>query len=166
MKEFENYNYLRRHNITMLENLVGFPVYHVYPAQGVVERQIRKIEYTFNKNEWFFVSDCSHRVSELGKTVFLDYEEAHDYHISIMDGYAKSQQERIIKREFERRESELNTLDRLLNKYPTEDSRKRLQRNCNTCKYRDGLTSHTCDMCDGSGEGMYCMWAIDIEKLK
>lgn len=166
MRDFENYDYLKKHNVTILEDLVGLHVYHVFPAQGVVERQIRKIEYTVNKKEWFIVSDCSHRLSELGKTMFLNYKEAHDYHISLMKEYTKSQQERIIKKEFELRESELNTLDRLLNKYPTEDSRKRLQRDCNTCKYRDGLTHHTCDMCDGSGEGLYYMWAIDVEKLK
>lgn len=87
MTDFRNYDYLRKHNVITLEDLMGLSVYHVYPTLGIVGRHIRKLEYTLNKMEWFFVTDCAHRISELGRTIFLDYDEAHDYHISIMEEY-------------------------------------------------------------------------------
>lgn len=57
-----NFEYLHQNGITTLEDLVGRPVFFVFPSQGVVSEDVRKIEYTSKCKEWFFVSRVTHRI--------------------------------------------------------------------------------------------------------
>lgn len=159
-------DYLNRHKIYSISDLVGEMIYHVYPSQGIVSRKIRKLEITNKHHEWFIHADCAIRLSELGKTVFLDEDEAKQYQLKVLDTYTKSQKEKAVKRAFEEREKEIDTLNRLLKKYPTAESRTILKKNCSSCKYRDGKTPHTCDICDSLDEEPLCMWEVDVSLLK
>lgn len=160
MIEFENYDYLRSHGITTLEDLVGLAVYIAYPAQGIKNFRIRKIEYTLKKREWFVVTDSTHRLSELGDGLFFDEEEARIYQLAKLEEYTKTQRERILQRERQLKEKELDELERLLKKYPDEESRKRPVKNCSTCKNNvEFPPPHTCDICTSLDQDEeYEMW--------
>ena len=51
----ENKEYLNKHNITSLEDLVGRDVFCAFASQGIKKFMIRKIEFTHKHREWFFV---------------------------------------------------------------------------------------------------------------
>ena len=39
-----------------------------------------------------------------------------------------------------------------------------MNKDCNNCKYQDGMTPHTCDICTSLDEDDYCMWKENNEK--
>lgn len=123
MVEFDNFEYLREHEIFTLEDLIGKDVFSVYPSQGIREEIVRRIEFG-KKREWFFLCNSLNRVSELGNTIFLDYEEAHKYQLSKLEEYTQKQREKFLRKERETKIKELKELERLLEKYPDEESRK------------------------------------------
>lgn len=160
MIDFENYEYFNKHNILTLEDLVGKIVYIAYPSQGIKSLTIRKIEYTLKTYEWFIVTNCSQRLSKLGNEIFLDEDEAREWQLSQLEKYNQSQQEKILRRERELREKEIRELERLLAKYPDEESRKLPIKNCSTCKNNiEFPPPHTCDICTSlEQEEEYSMW--------
>lgn len=158
MVELDNFEYLRKHGIITLEDLVGKSAFFVYSSQGIREETVRKIEFG-KKREWFIGCRSVHRVFELGNTIFLDYEEAHEYQLSKLEEYTQQQREKVLRRERETKVKELRELERLLEKYPDEESRKLPIKNCSTCEYHNEDVPHTCDICTSlDQEEDYSMW--------
>lgn len=118
MENFENYEYLHKHDISKLEDLVDRTVYTAYPAQGVVDFIIRKVEFTKNTHEWWFVTRDSHRLSELGNGFFFDAAEAMEWEEKRLDEYTQRQQKRFLRDKRELEKKEIKELKRLLKKYP------------------------------------------------
>lgn len=112
-----DYEYLRKNYCLSLEDLVGRMLYFTFPSQGIKAIEVRKIQFTKNTREWFFDADSTHRVSEIGKTIFFSENEAVEYKHSIMEQFTKEQQDRISLREKKQKESDLNQLERLIRKY-------------------------------------------------
>lgn len=112
-----NYEYLKKNSCTTLEDLVGRMLYFTFPSQGIKAIEVRKIQFTKKTREWFFDADSTHRVSEIGKTIFFSENEAVEYQHSIMEQFTKEQQKRIALREKKQKESDLNQLERLIRKY-------------------------------------------------
>lgn len=152
MIEFKNSDYLQEHEIFDLEDLVGKSVFFVYPSQGIKEETIRKIEFG-KKREWLFSCQSQNKVSELGNTIFLDYEEAHKYQLSKLKEYTQQQREKFLLREYETRIKELTELERLLKKYSDEESRKLPIKNCYTCEYFKKDMLHICSKCMSLDQG-------------
>lgn len=141
-------DYLRNNGICDLEDLVGKAVFITFPSKGIMEFTIRKIEYTIKTREWFFVTNCSYRLSRLGEDIFFTKEEARVWQLERLKEYTEEQQEKIIRKERELREKEIKELNRLLQKYPDEESRKLPVRDCLTCKNNfEFPPPHTCDIC-------------------
>lgn len=118
MENFENYEYLRKHNISKLEDLVGRTVYTAYPAQGVVDFTIRKVEYTKSTHEWWFVTREGHRLSKLGNGFFFDKAEAMEWEEKRLDEYTQRQQERFLRDKRELEEKEIKELKKIIGKVP------------------------------------------------
>lgn len=153
--------YLFKNDIIKLDDLVGKTVYLAYPSQGIVCFKVRKIVFSDKQKEWFFtVAHNSYRVSELGKSVFVTEEEARIWQMNRLEEYTEDQKKRILRREHERRQKEINELNRLLEKYPDEDSRKMPDKCCGTCAYNvKPMVPHTCDECTSLDQDeMYTMW--------
>lgn len=112
-----NYEYLKKNSCTTLEDLVGKMLYFIFPSQGIKAIEVRKVQFTKKTREWLFEADSTHRVSEIGETIFFSEDEAIEYQHSIMEQYTKEQQEKIILREQRQREEDLNLLERLIRKY-------------------------------------------------
>lgn len=112
-----NYEYLKKNGCLSLEDLVGRELYFTFPSQGIKAMEIRKIQFTKKTREWFFETDSTHRVSEIGKTIFFSEYEAVEYQHSIMEQYTKEQQEKIALREKKQKELDLNQLEKLIRKY-------------------------------------------------
>ena len=83
-------DYLLKNGITNIEELVGKSVYLIFPVQGIVRYNIRRVQY--------------------GK-----------------------QQETVVRQKIKERNKELEDLNRLLTKYPDEESRKEIYL-CEICK--------------------------------
>lgn len=165
MSGLSNYDYLKKHKIITLECLVGKNVFFVFPTQGIREEKVRKIEYTNTSREWLLCCSTTNRISELGNTIFLDYEEAHEYQLSKLKEYTQQQRERFLRREHETRKKELLELERLLKKYPDEESRKLPVENCSTCANNlEYPPAHTCDICTSLDQEEYSMWKEKYEK--
>lgn len=112
-----NYEYLKKNSCTTLEDLVGKMLYFIFPSQGIKAIEVRKVQFTKKTREWLFEADSTHRVSEIGETIFFSEDEAIEYQHSIMEQYTKEQQEKIALREKKQKESDLNQLERLIRKY-------------------------------------------------
>lgn len=114
-----NYNngYLKKNGITTLEDLVGQTLYFTFPSQGIKAMEVKKVLFTKKTREWFFDTKSSHRVSEIGKSIFFSEDEAAEYQHSIMEKFTKEQQEKIALREQIQRKEDLKKLDKLIRKY-------------------------------------------------
>lgn len=161
MINFSNYEYLHKHDVINLEDLVGKTVFIPYLKKGIRELYIRRIEFG-KKREWFIHADTTHRLSELGNGIFFDKEEAREYQLSKLEEYTKEQQERILTRNYELKRKELKELERLLAKYPDEESRKLEGKSCDNCKYYGADIPHTCDMCTSLDTEDYYMWEAKL----
>ena len=75
------------------------------------------------QQEWFLCVPETYKISELGESIFFTKEEAEKYQLQQLNEYTNEQRERIIKQKVEERNKELEELDRLLEKYPTPESR-------------------------------------------
>ena len=165
LQELQNYEYLFNHGITRIEELVGLDVYFTYPIQGVVRKQIRKITYHKNNCKWMIDAGSAEPVENLGVSYFLSEDEAVKYQFEMFETYTKQQQERILKKEFQKRVTEIKELERLLEKYPTEESRKLIEVSCKTCRHNVEFPEpHTCDECTSLfNEKEYNMWEPKID---
>ena len=61
--------YLQKHNINSLEEIVGMDAFHIFPRQGVVPYEIRNVEFIGNVRVWGFKTNDSHRLVEDRKSV-------------------------------------------------------------------------------------------------
>ena len=109
--------YLYQKGIITLEQLVGQNLYFVFPRQGVVEKRVKKIQYTETTKEWWIETNALYLLSDVGKSIFLTENEAIAYQHKIMDLFTKEQQEKIIQKEKLKKEKDLNQLGILLMKY-------------------------------------------------
>lgn len=153
--------YLNDNGIVLIDHLIGRMVYLAYPSQGVKCFNITEIKYTNTRKEWIFVmSNCNHKLSELGENIFFTEEEARLWQIKRLNEYTAEQQDKILRREYENKEKEIKQLKRLLAKYPDEDSRKMPDKCCGTCAYNvEPMVPHTCDECTSLDQDeMYTMW--------
>lgn len=64
--------YLQKHNINSLEEIVGMDAFHIFPRQGVTACKIRNVEFFGNVRVWGFKTNVSHKLAELGNSIFLD----------------------------------------------------------------------------------------------
>lgn len=112
-----DYEYLRKNGVNVLENLVGKTLYHTFPSQGIKAMEVRKIQFTGKSQEWLFYTNTSHKVSEIGKSIFFSEDEAVKYQHFIMEQFTKEQQEKIALREQRQRTEDLEQLNRLIRKY-------------------------------------------------
>lgn len=153
-------DYLLKNGITDIEELVGKSVYFVFPVQGIVKHNIRRVQYG---KEWLLCVPETYKVSELGKSIFFTKEETEKYQLQQLDKYSNEQRERIIKQKVEERNKELEELDRLLEKYPTPESRFPINNYCCICTHIDGVNSpvYLCTICVKQN-----MFNCDMNKVK
>ena len=126
-------DYLLKNGITNIEELVDKSVYLIFAVQGIVKYKIRRVQYG-KQQEWLLCVPETYKVSELGKSIFFTKEEAEKYQLQQLDKYSNEQRERIVKQKIEERNKELEDLNRLLTKYPDEESRKEVCL-CKICKH-------------------------------
>lgn len=146
--------YLYQKGIITLEQLVGQNLYFVFPRQGVVEKRVKKIQYTETTEEWWIETNALYLLSDVGKSIFLTEDEAIEYQHKIMEFFTKEQQEKIIQKEKLKREKDLNQLGILLTKY-SDDITIKVDRYVNT-NLNNGIIGHREDNGD----------ATDIEDVK
>lgn len=165
LQELQNYEYLSKHNIMRIEDLVGLDVYFAYPTQGVVRKQIRKITYHKNNRKWMIDTGSVEPVENLGTNCFLSEDEATKYQFEMIETYTKRQQDHILKKEFQKRINEIKELERLLEKYPDKKSRKIVEVSCKTCRHNvEYPEPHTCDECTSLfNEKEHSMWEPKID---
>ena len=125
-------DYLLKNGITDIEELVGKSVYFIFPVQGIVKHNIRRVQYG-KQQEWFLCVPETYKVSELGESIFFTKEEAEKYQLQQIYEYTKEQQELVVGQKIKERNTELEELNRLLTKYPNEESRKEIYL-CEICK--------------------------------
>ena len=99
-------DYLLKNGITDIEELVGKSVYFIFPVQGIVKHNIRRVQYG-KQQEWFLCVPETYKVSELGESIFFTKEEAEKYQLQQLNEYTNEQRERIIKQKVEERNKEL-----------------------------------------------------------
>lgn len=128
--------YLKKYNVNSLEDIVGMEVFHIFPRQGVVGHTIENIEFNKNHREWYFTTNHIHKLVELGESIFFSIDEAREYEILQLHRRTLDQQTNIIKKRIEERNSELNKLAYLLERYPTEESRCKFIKCCGNCSHR------------------------------
>lgn len=153
--------YLNNNGIISINQLVGKTVYLAYPSQKVKCFNITEIKYTRARKEWIFIiSGYHYKLSELGENIFFSEEEARLWQIKKLKEYTAEQQKKILRREYENKEKEIEQLKRLLLKYSSEDSRKMPDKYCGTCAYNvKPMVPHTCDVCTSLDQDeMYSMW--------
>ena len=126
-------DYLLKNGITDIEELVGKSVYFIFPVQGIVKHNIRRVQYG-KQQEWFLCVPETYKVSELGESIFFTKEEAEKYQLQQLNEYTKKQQETVVRQKIKERNKELEDLNRLLTKYPDEESRKEVCL-CKICKH-------------------------------
>lgn len=80
-----------------------------------------------------------------------------------MNEYTREQRERIIKQKVEERNKELEELDRLLEKYPTPESRFPINNPCCICTHIDEVNApvYLCAICVKQN-----MFNCDMNKVK
>lgn len=125
-------DYLLKNGITDIEELVGKLVYFIFPVQGIVKYKIRRVQYG-KQQEWLLCVPETYKVSELGESIFFTKEEAEKYQLQQLNEYTKKQQELVVGQKIKERNTELKELNRLLTKYPDEESRKEIDL-CEICK--------------------------------
>lgn len=155
-------DYLLKNGITDIKDLVGESVYLIFPVQGIVRYEIRRVQYG-KQQEWFLCVPETYKVSELGKSIFFTKEEAEKYQLQQLNEYTREQRERIIKQKIEERNKELEELDKLLKKYPTRESRFPINNHCCMCSHIDGVNSpvYLCTICVKQN-----MFNYDMDKVK
>ena len=155
-------DYLLKNGITDIEELVGKSVYFIFPVQGIVKHNIRRVQYG-KQQEWFLCVPETYKVSELGESIFFTKEEAEKYQLQQLNEYTNEQRERIIKQKVEERNKELEELDRLLEKYPTPESRMPINNPCCMCSHIDEVNSpvYLCTICVKQN-----MFDYDMDKVK
>ena len=126
-------DYLLKNGITNIEELVDKSVYLIFPAQEIVRCKIYRVQYG-KPQEWLLCVPETYKASELGKRIFFTKEEAEKYQLQQLNEYTNEQRKRIIKQKVEERNKELEDLNRLLTKYPDEESRKEVCL-CKICKH-------------------------------
>ena len=125
-------DYLLKNGITNIEELVDKSVYLIFAVQGIVKYKIRRVQYG-KQQEWLLCVPETYKVSELGESIFLTKEEAEKYQLQQLNEYTKKQQETVVRQKIKERNKELEELNRLLTKYPDEESRKEVSL-CEICK--------------------------------
>ena len=126
-------DYLLKNGITNIEELVDKSVYLIFAVQGIVKYKIRRVQYG-KQQEWLLCVPETYKVSELGKSIFFTKEEAEKYQLQQLNEYTKKQQETVVRQKIKERNKELEDLNRLLTKYPDEESRKEVCL-CKICKH-------------------------------
>lgn len=126
-------DYLLKNGINNIEELVDKSVYLIFPAQEIVRCKIYRVQYG-KPQEWLLCVPETYKASELGKRIFFTKEEAEKYQLQQLNEYTNEQRKRIIKQKVEERNKELEDLNRLLTKYPDEESRKEVCL-CKICKH-------------------------------
>lgn len=122
-----------KNGITDIEELVGKSVYFIFPVQGIVKYKIRRVQYG-KQQEWLLCVPETYKVSELGESILFTKEEAEKYQLQQLNEYTKKQQETVVRQKIKERNKELEDLNRLLTKYPDEESRKEVCL-CKICKH-------------------------------
>ena len=155
-------DYLLKNGITNIEELVDKSVYLIFPAQEIVRCKIYRVQYG-KPQEWLLCVPETYKASELGKRIFFTKEEAEKYQLQQFDKYTNEQRERIIKQKIEERNKELEELDRLLEKYPTPESRMPINNPCCMCSHIDEVNSpvYLCTICVKQN-----MFDYDMDKVK
>ena len=155
-------DYLLKNGITNIEELVDKSVYLIFPAQEIVRCKIYRVQYG-KPQEWLLCVPETYKASELGKRIFFTKEEAEKYQLQQLNEYTNEQRERIIKQKVEERNKELEELDRLLEKYPTPESRMHINNPCCMCSHIDEVNSpvHLCAICVKQN-----MFDYDMDKVK
>ena len=126
-------DYLLKNGITNIEELVDKSVYLIFAVQGIVKYKIRRVQYG-KQQEWLLCVPETYKVSELGESIFFTKEEAEKYQLQQLNEYTKKQQETVVTQKIKERNKELEDLNRLLTKYPDEESRKEVCL-CKICKH-------------------------------
>ena len=126
-------DYLLKNGITNIEELVDKSVYLIFPAQEIVRCKIYRVQYG-KPQEWLLCVPETYKASELGKRIFFTKEEAEKYQLQQLNEYTKKQQETVVRQKIKERNKELEDLNRLLTKYPDEESRKEVCL-CKICKH-------------------------------
>lgn len=159
--------YLQKHNVNSLEEIVGMDAFHIFPRQGVTACKIRNVEFFGNVRVWGFKTNGSHKLVELGNSIFLDEKEAREYEVLQLHKRTLDQQQNIIKRRVEEINRDLDKLDYLLERYPTTESRCRFKKCCENCSHHeDGIIEGKVTCADfGKPEDCY-FWRPDIEAFK
>lgn len=158
--------YLLQNGITDIEELVSKEVYFVFPRQGIIMYKIRRVQYG-KQQEWYFCTNETHKVSEIGKSVFFTKGEAEKYQVQQLYEYTKEQRERVISQKIQERNKELEELDRLLEKYSTSESRIPITNPCQLCPHRNEdskyyeIPVYLCRICNE-----YNMFDYDMDKVK
>ena len=155
-------DYLLKNGITNIEELVDKSVYLIFPAQEIVRCKIYRVQYG-KPQEWLLCVPETYKASELGKRIFFTKEEAEKYQLQQLNEYTNEQRKRIIKQKVEERNKELEELDRLLEKYPTPESRMLINNPCCMCSHIDEVNSHVylCTICVKQN-----MFDYDMDKVK
>lgn len=154
--------YLLQNGITDIEELVGKEVYFVFPKQGIISYAICRVQYG-KQQEWLFCIPETYKVSEIGKSIFFTKEEAENYQVQQLYEYTKEQRDRVFKKKIQERNKELEELDRLLEKYPTSESRIPIKNPCCLCSHVDEVDAlvYMCSICKS-----YKMFDYDMNKVK
>lgn len=126
-------DYLSKNGISNMEELIGREVFLILPRQGIKNYAIRRIQYG-KQHKWMMCLPENYRVSELGEEYFLYKGRSRKISATQLDKYSNEQRERIVKQKIEERNKELKDLNRLLTKYPDEESRKEVCL-CKICKH-------------------------------
>ena len=126
-------DYLLKNGITNIEELVDKSVYLIFAVQGIVKYKIRRVQYG-KQQEWLLCVPETYKVSELCESIFFTKEEAEKYQLQQLNEYTKKQQETVVRQKIKERNKELEDLNRLLTKYPDEESRKEVCL-CKICKH-------------------------------
>lgn len=155
-------DYLLKNGITDIEELVGKSVYFIFPVQEIIRHEIHRVQYG-KQHEWLLCTSETYKVSELGKSIFFTKEEAYKYQLQQLDEYTNKQRERVIKQKVEERNKELEELGRLLEKYPTPESRMPINNPCCMCSHIDEVNSpvYLCAICVKQN-----MFDYDMDKVK
>lgn len=163
-------DYLLKNGITNIEELVDKSVYLIFAVQGIVKYKIRRVQYG-KQHEWLLCVPETYKVSELGESIFFTKEEAEKYQLQQLNEYTKKQQETVVRQKIKERNKELEDLNRLLTKYPDEESRKEVCL-CKICKHdvsdyrywlckdRNNCNNFKCDI----DKVMKLFWKSDKDK--
>lgn len=158
--------YLQKHNINSIEEIVGKSVYHVFARQGVVKQNIKSIGFNSNKKEWYFVTETSHKLVEIGKEVFFDIDEAKEYEMQELCRRTAEQQRIIVEKKIAERNKDLDTLNSLLKRYPPGNTRCKFVKKCENCSYFFGGTDEDKAVCEGNEKKICYLWSPDIKQFQ